>query len=67
VSVVATAADVVAAKPTKVLTPSIASPHALSDAMMRTTFVEASPTPESCSVHASVSVQSVAPVDGPDT
>jgi hypothetical protein len=43
----AAAADVVAAKPTKVLTATTSSPHALPEATMRTTLLEESSTPAS--------------------
>jgi hypothetical protein len=59
--------DVVAASPTNVPTPVELLPHASIDAKIRTTFVDASPTPASCSEQASDSVHAVAPTSGPET
>jgi hypothetical protein len=42
------AADVVLARAPKVEMPATPSTHALPDAMIRTTFVDAKPTPDSC-------------------
>jgi hypothetical protein len=49
-----------------VLTPAAPLPHASLDAKIRTTFVDANPTPVSCSEQASDNVHEVAPVSGPE-
>jgi hypothetical protein len=49
-----------------VLTPAAPLPHASLDAKIRTTFVDANPTPLNCSEHVSDSVHEVAPVNGPE-
>jgi hypothetical protein len=56
--------DVVEAKPLNVAA-GAPLPHAAEDAMIRTTFDEASAAPASCSAHASESVHAVACVKGP--
>jgi hypothetical protein len=57
--------DVVDDRPAKVLTPRTLLPHDSADSKMRITFDVARPTPESCSEHVSVNVQSVGPVSAP--
>jgi hypothetical protein len=42
-----------------------AAPQASVDAITRTSFVDTSPTPESCSRHGIVKVHSVVPVKAP--
>jgi hypothetical protein len=72
-----TVAEVVAERPAKVIAVATAVPQALEESpvmdhcialpMMRTAFVDARPTPRSCRVQASVSVQPRSPrVNGPE-
>jgi hypothetical protein len=49
-----------------VLTPAAPLLHDALDATIRTTFVDANPTPASCNEHASDNVHDVAPVNGPE-
>jgi hypothetical protein len=51
---------VVASSPANVPTAVTLEPQLAADATIRTAFVDASPTPLSCNVHATVSVQLVA-------
>jgi hypothetical protein len=60
------AAEVVAESPTKVLTAAAEDPHASLECRILTTFELASPTPPSCNPQASVSVQLVLAVIGPE-
>jgi hypothetical protein len=60
------AAEVVAESPTKVFTAGAEDPHTSLESRILTTFELASPTPPSCNPHASVSVQLVLPVNGPE-
>jgi hypothetical protein len=53
--------------PVKVPTAATGEPHDCTDVRMRISFELRKPTPDNCSEHASVNVQSVAPVYGPDT
>jgi hypothetical protein len=65
-------ADVVPVRPPKIaagasmLRRRTSPPQWRADSRMRTTFVPASPTPDNCREQASVSVQPVTPVNGPE-
>jgi hypothetical protein len=58
-------ADVVLARAPNVETPATPSTHALPDGMIRTAFVDAKPTPDSCTAQVSVNVQLSACTKGP--